>query len=211
MKKPLSLLLASLLFATVSLASPADSVSAETNDLTIWGVGFQGGASASWSSTSVYAAEGATRPGYQFNAYARVFFPIYFETQLGWYQTFGDFAISGQRDKLVVNSLQWSLLGGYYFLDLDQVNFRLYSGMTFNFVMGAKWKNGVAGTPDISKDDFNPMNVAWKIGAGANVGRFSIDLFVDVGMSKVYKATPSLPNNTRNNAVGFNFGFFFLK
>lgn len=173
------------------------------------GIGIHGGPNASFSSTEVYSTESSTRPGYQFAVYGRFMFPFYVQPEIGWYQTFSRYSLAGVEDRLILNSLQVSVLAGYHFLDIEKLNVRLQTGPMLNFVLNAKWKDGTISVPapDANETYANPM-FNWRFGAGLNISRFTIDLYYDLGITNIYK-TGAAPGNARNNSIALSFGFFF--
>lgn len=173
------------------------------------GMGFHFGMNTSFSSNSVYPSENSYRLGYQFAVYGRFMFPVFVQPEFGWYQTFAEYQAGGESDKIVVNSMQLSLLAGYHFLDIEKLNVRLQSGPMMNFVVGSKWKNGNLGLVGPSdRSFFQSPSFNWRFGSGLNVGQFTFDLYFDLGITQVYNGNKT-PGNTRNNSVALSFGYFF--
>lgn len=207
MKSPGKLLLF-LFFSFLSMCYAVEGQETDTHPFQ-GGIGFHGGPNASFSSSEVYPTESNTRPGYQFAVYGRFMFPFYIQPEIGWYQTFSRFSIAGVEDRLIVNSMQASVLVGYHFLDIEKLNVRLQSGPMLNFVFNSKWKDGSLSVPAPDTKEFyaNPT-LNWRFGAGLNISRFTVDLYYDLGIIQIYK-TGAAPGNTRNNSIALSFGFFF--
>lgn len=97
------------------------------------------------------------------------------------------------------HSLDVPLQVGYNFVDIPSFKLRAQTGpvLSFNFASETEYANSITVQDD---PDFNTAALGWRIGAGVDVWKFTLDAGYEFGMTDVADAEFYGGNDTRNRA-----------
>jgi len=165
-------------------------------------IGFKGGANFSNLSLSNSNLDSKYSLGYHGGMFTRIdISKLYLQGEL----------LYAQKKSKVENSLigakqaKWSsievpVLVGYKILQSDNVNFRVFGGGVYSYVLNDK--TSVLKQVSQSFQKFDKSNVGYQVGAGVDIGKLTLDLRYEGALTNISKEFKSRPNSFQAS-IGF--------
>lgn len=103
-------------------------------------------------------------------------------------------------DKATMKNIEIPVVYGYKLLKSPLYNVRLFGGGVYSVVLNNLSKSSV----DNAFNEFDKSNIGYRVGAGVDILKFTVDVSYDGGLSNISKDFSSKPN-TWFIAVGYKF------
>ncbi|MGG5576089.1 porin family protein [Myroides sp. C15-4] len=107
---------------------------------------------------------------------------------------------NGGSDKKTLKNIEIPVVYGYKLLKSPLYNVRLFGGGVYSVVLNNLSKGAV----DEAFNEFDKSNIGYRVGAGVDILKFTVDVSYDGGLSNISKSFSSKPN-TWFIAVGYKF------
>jgi len=106
----------------------------------------------------------------------------------------------GSSEKTTMKNLEIPVVYGYKLLSSPLYNVRVFGGGVYSVTLNKLSKDSV----DDAFKDFDKSNIGYRVGAGVDILKFTVDVSYDGGLNNVSKDFKSKPN-TWFVAVGYKF------
>ncbi|MGS4347253.1 porin family protein [Myroides odoratus] len=103
-------------------------------------------------------------------------------------------------DKTKLKNIEIPVVYGYKLLKSPLYNLRVFGGGVYSVILNDLSKGAV----DNAFNDFDKSNIGYRVGAGVDLLKFTVDVSYDGGLNNVSKSFSSKPN-TWFIAVGYKF------
>lgn len=160
-------------------------------------VGIKAGANfTNLSTASGISAKSAA--GYGIGAMARLDIKkAYLQADLMFSQK--NFKIEGETSKM--KNIEVPVVIGYKFINLPLLHLRGYAGGVYTHIVDDKFSKGV----QEAFDNFDKSNIGYRLGIGADILKFTVDVSYDGGFGSISKDFKTKPNT-----FFISVGYFFL-
>lgn len=109
-------------------------------------------------------------------------------------------SLNGGSDKKTLKNIEIPVVYGYKLLKSPLYNVRLFGGGVYSVVLNNLSKGAV----DDAFNEFDKSNIGYRVGAGVDILKFTVDVSYDGGLSNISKSFSSKPN-TWFISVGYKF------
>jgi opacity protein-like surface antigen len=164
--------------------------------------GFKGGANFSNLSLSKGNLDSKYSLGYHGGLFTRVdISQLYMQGEVLYSQKKSKIENSGLSDKQAKwNSIEVPVLVGYKLLQSDNLNFRIFGGGVYSYVLNDK--ASVLKQVSQSFQKFDKSNVGYQVGAGVDFGKLTLDLRYEGALTNISKEFKARPNSFQAS-IGF--------
>ncbi|MDM1408882.1 porin family protein [Myroides sp. DF42-4-2] len=151
------------------------------------------------SNPKVYSTKNST--GFGVGAMARINISrSYIQADLMYSEKSVKFEWAFGSDKATMKNIEIPVVYGYKLLKSPLYNLRVFGGGVYTAVLNNLSKGAV----DNAFNEFDKSNIGYRVGAGVDILKFTVDVSYDGGLSNISKDFSSKPN-TWFIAVGYKF------
>lgn len=165
-------------------------------------IGFKGGANFSNLSLSNSNLDSKYSLGYHGGMFTRIdISKLYVQAELLYSQKKSKVENSTIGTKQAKwSSIEVPVLVGYKLLQSDNVNFRIFGGGVYSYVLNDK--TSVLKQVSHSFQKFDKSNIGYQVGAGVDFGKLTLDLRYEGALTNISKEFKSRPNSFQAS-IGF--------
>jgi len=164
-------------------------------------IGIKAGANFTTLSHNLKEYNNKTSTGFGVGAMARInISKSYIQADLLYAEKSIKFEGDGSSEKTTMKNLEIPVVYGYKLLSSPLYNVRVFGGGVYSVTLNKLSKDSV----DDAFKDFDKSNIGYRVGAGVDILKFTVDVSYDGGLNNVSKDFKSKPN-TWFVAVGYKF------
>lgn len=164
-------------------------------------IGIKAGANFTDFSSNPKDYSSKTASGFGVGAMARINLNrSYIQADLMYSEKSVKFESALSSDKAKMKNIEIPVVYGYKLLKNPLYNVRVFGGGVYSVVLNNLSKSSV----DNAFNEFDKSNIGYRLGAGVDILKFTVDVSYDGGLSNISKDFSSKPN-TWFIAVGYKF------